>query len=303
MFKLGIVQRGNAFYPETNAYIKYLEDKFVGARVAIYNDFKAADSESDIVIYYGGFLPFWTKRSAVLFLEYHSLSTGKFPRIKNLIKRFFSVKPDYYIFLNEFVSRELFFRKKSDKYIYRSMGYNDLYLGSSSNVEKVYDFIYMGSLNRNGVVNAIMEVSRRGYTIAVVGCTEKEINYFSSNNIKCFGRLPQDSVFDIAVKAEYGLNYTDEIYPYIHQDSTKLIEYCALGLKVVTNKYPWVNDFERKISASFLDYKDFLMDHKSLESFNFLTGNIEELSWNKVIDRSGLAKKIREVLSYENSNI
>lgn len=39
--------------------------------------------------------------------------------------------------------------------------------------------------------------------------------------------------------------------PYTRQTSTKLLEYCAAGLRVVSTDYAWVREFEQQHEARF----------------------------------------------------
>src|SRR5690606_39806502 len=116
LIKLGIVHSYDSFYPETKAYLKYMTNINSNIKIEIFPNVEAADVNSDIIIYYGGYLPFYKKIKSKLIIEYHSLSTGSYPRIKNFIKRRFSVKAHAYIFLNENVKTELGFYGNSKAY-------------------------------------------------------------------------------------------------------------------------------------------------------------------------------------------
>ena len=87
--------------------------------------------------------------------------------------------------------------------------------------------------------------------------------------------------------AKFGLNFTPDTFPFNIQDSTKVIEYCALGLGVVTNRYEWVDEFEERIEAKFLSFEA-VDSCESVLSFNFEQGDIEKYSWENVISKSNL---------------
>lgn len=304
LINIGIVHpHSDSFYPETNAYIQNLDKNIF--KINVFDNIYSADNSSDIIIYYGGFLKKSTRLKSKLIIEYHSLSTGKKPKIKNIIKRLFAKKADAYIFLNQDVKKNLYFYKDHEKYVFRGMGYDGKLIEVLTPInDKIYDFVYMGSLGRGGVKEIILSIASKGFTVAVIGCNEQDYNQLSNtSNIFPFSRLPQRESFQIAKKAKYGLNYTIDIYPFNIQDSTKLIEYCALGLKVVTNKYYWVNKFEKEIGASFLDINDFLNNSDILNDFMFSNGKINNYEWSKVIQKSGLSNLLlRLYKENENSN-
>jgi len=50
-------------------------------------------------------------------------------------------------------------------------------------------------------------------------------------------------------RARYGLNLVPDRLPYSEQTSTKLLEYCAVGLPVVSTDYRWVRGFAQQHGA------------------------------------------------------
>src|SRR5690606_27047330 len=149
--KVGVVGEGNAFYPESSAYERYFRDN---ERIELksYKSYKEADAECDVVIYYCGFIPFWRKSRSLLISEYHSLSTTKFPVVKNFLKRLLKKKGKYFIFLDERVRSGYCFFRNRKSFFYRSMGYDEEAVAlAHSGAKKEYDFVYFGSVNRKGV--------------------------------------------------------------------------------------------------------------------------------------------------------
>ncbi|BBL19385.1 hypothetical protein F939_00553 [Acinetobacter radioresistens DSM 6976 = NBRC 102413 = CIP 103788] len=296
LIKLGIVHSYDSFYPETKAYLKYMTNINSNIKIEIFSNIKDADEKSDIVIYYGGYLPFYKKIKSKLIIEYHSLSTGSYPRIKNFIKRRFSAKAQAYIFLNENVKTELGFYGNSKAYYFRSMGYDDDIFNIAKNNFKKYDFVYMGSVHRYGVMEVIKNIANKGFSILVIGCNlETYTELKSIKNIFPHRKMDQKEMFELASQAKYGLNYTIDQYPFNIQDSTKLIEYCAMGLKVVTNRYKWVDFFEKDIGANFLNLEAFFRDKNIIKEFDFCNGNIQKYKWSNVIKESNIALLIEEL--------
>ncbi|MFH4557757.1 hypothetical protein [Vibrio diabolicus] len=298
MIRIGLVRSNNAFLPENIAYKKYFESK-VGYQVREFNTVEDADKNTDIIIFHCGFFPFWKKVESPLLMEYHSLSTTRYPKIKNILKRILNKKGSGYIFLSNVVRKGFFFSKKTN-YRIRGMGYDETVIHKNLFREKQFDFIYMGTTSRSGVKETIIKLASLGFTVAIVGNSRGEEEFYKgdlSDKVTCFGKMKQDEALSIAATCRYGLNYTPDIYPLNIQDSTKVIEYCALGLNVVTNYYPWVKEFELKNGANFLDLEALLNNPRIVENFAFCSGNISEYSWTNVLDSADIEGLIKKVLN------
>ncbi|WP_019615913.1 hypothetical protein [Psychromonas ossibalaenae] len=293
---IGLLKSEKAFYPENKAYKQYLELKF-GYIVKEFENISEADKYSDLIIFHCGFLPFWIKTKTPIIMEYHSLSVTKFPKFKNILKRVLNRKGDAYIFLSEVVQNGFYFNSlPKDKYIIRGMGV-DTSLANDNVCEKLYDFIYMGTLSRTDVKSYILKIAQSGFSIIVAGCSLEDKDFFKeNNNVICYGRIQQEELFLLAKKCKYGLNYTPDVYPLNIQDSTKVIEYCALGLKVVTNKYSWVNSFELSTGSQFMNLNDFLSLPSSIENFEFKNGCVDKFGWERILSESKIENLIQTVM-------
>ena len=58
-------------------------------------------------------------------------------------------------------------------------------------------------------------------------------------HIQSTGRVPQDQVPAQLLRARAGLNLMPDVLPLSEQTSTKMLEYLALGLPVISNSYAW----------------------------------------------------------------
>jgi hypothetical protein len=261
----------NAFLPEAYVY----RDMFIAKGFAcdlvqkgskIMNDY-------DAVVLFHGFHPFWKKYPQLIIGEYHSLSVGRFGWIKDILKRVFNVRASYYIFLNDFTRKRLFFSNKIP-FSLRGMGYD-----SSNNdlgcQHKEFDVVYCGSF-RSGVIERVMYLADLGLRIAVVGF-ENQLNH---QNVYFFGKVSSQEAARIMLKSKWGLNYTPDGFPLNIQDSTKVIEYCALGLGVITNRYKWVDRFEKDRCARFLDL-DQVFSADDVKNFEFTVPDVSELEWSR----------------------
>lgn len=233
--------------------------------------------------------------------DYASLSTGLFPHFKNFIKSNFNVKPSLRLFLNEEVRSQFNF-SDDIPYIIRDMGIHKSFFRQKKKVKK-FDFVYLGSVSKERDTQKLLfffSKKLRSHTLLIIGEVPNElleIIKFSSN-IYLTGRVPLNEVARLASQARYGINYMPNKYPFNIQTSTKLLEYCALGLKIITTEYEWVNNFEQKNQSSFFKLKVDLSNFEinEIENFNFITPNLEELEWNKLFDGIGLFEKINNII-------
>lgn len=284
--KIAIEVTSKAFLPESYAYRNFLRKHGFLCDFVEKGDMSVLNY--DAVILFHGFHPFWKKYPRFIIGEYHSLSVGKFNRLKDLAKKLINVRPDIHVFLNEAVRESLFFSKKTN-YIIRGMGVDGSELISFSNNEKIYDVIYCGS-ERDGLYAEIERLADLGIKIALVGPT-KPIEHI---NVTSFGRKAPSEVRELLTKCRFGLNYTPDVFPYNIQDSTKVIEYCAYGLGVITNRYQWVNEFEKKRSGRFMTISE-LNSKQALNLFDFIVPNVLDLHWDSLLSNSGMLEKIRSL--------
>lgn len=284
--KIGIEITQNAFLPEAYAYQEYFKTAGFICDLVEKGDRKI--STYDVVFLFHGFHPFWKKYPKIIVGEYHSLSTGSFNRFKDLIKRIFNVKPNLYIFLNDDVRKKLWFSTKVN-YLTRGMGYSGNNFSKLKTLNKNYDIVYCGSY-RDGLLDVLGKLAKLGLTIAVIGF-DKCCN---NNNIKFFGRKKPAEARKIICQARFGLNYTPDIFPLNIQDSTKVIEYCAAGLGVITNKYRWINEFEKSRGGRFLDLNN-IYSLSDIYTFNYIVPNVEDLEWSCLIQKIKLKDRIIEL--------
>ena len=280
---IAIEVTNNAFLPEAYAYRDYFIEK--GFKCDFVNKGDPILLDYDCALLFHGFHPFWKKYPKFIIGEYHSLSTGRYNRVKDLVKRLINVRSNIYIFLNDDVRRKMWFSNKIN-YTTRSMGYSEKDFESFKNEENKFDIVYCGSY-REGLWEVIKKLADLGLSIAVVG---PEIP-FEHELITSFGRKEPVEARRIISQAKYGLNYTPDVFPLNIQDSTKVIEYCAAGLGVITNRYHWVDAFEKSSNARFLTLSD-IDSFKDVKSFSFVAPDVSYLEWDVIINESGLLKSI-----------
>lgn len=129
----------NAFLPEAYAYRDYFIEK--GFECDFVNKGDPSLLNYDCALLFHGFHPFWKKYPKFIIGEYHSLSTGRYNRVKDLVKRLLNVRSSVYIFLNENVRRKMWFSNKIN-YTTRSMGYSEKDFEKSRSIFNVLDTNY-----------------------------------------------------------------------------------------------------------------------------------------------------------------
>lgn len=301
MKKILFLRSERAFLPEIDAYIQYFNKT---------RDFKAYDSSNikgefqlkdfDIIWEFKGFGGVRTKEHLIIH-EYASLSTGFSAKIKDLLKSKLNPKPDIRVFLNENVKNGFSFNDNIE-YCYRDMGIDSSFLkeGNGNNKKKEYDFVYVGSITKEREIDKLLFKFNEKHIgkLCLVGNVDDEIynQYKNNKDIIFTGKVPYSEIPNIASKAEFGLNYIPDKYPFNIQTSTKLLEYLALGLKIISTDYKWIREFEKKHGCSFykLDYKNFIFDREQINKFNYKSNfNTNDFLWDNIIDKSGIKDLIR----------
>lgn len=286
--KIGIKHYGRAYVPEGYAYKKHLESR--GHTVQL-EEKGEVSTNNDINIQYMGFDPFWHKKkcSSILIHEYHSLSTPPLANIKDLMKSKLCSTPDGYIFLNRTVKDKLKFPVREGNYILRDMGIDEEILNVKPSENKLYDLVYCGSIKRAGLVEVLVNLAKKELKIIIVGEVDSEIvkKLDKYNNITIHGEAERKDIPEIYSNCMAGLNYTPDIYPFNIQTSTKTLEYLGAGLKLVTNRYSWVEEFCIKFS-----YEPIWLDNLRLRD-DILSAcapkfDMRPYSWDNVLEDSKL---------------
>lgn len=229
--------------------------------------------------------------------EYASLSVGRLAKLKDSIKRNFNAKPSLRIFLNHAVQKQYAFCDHVP-YCYRDMGVDEQFFSTGA-TKKIYDFVYVGNMGADRKFHRVLEFFSRhpGIKLLLIGVPGDSLYaaYKKFENLIFAGKISYQEVPILAGQAEYALNYIPDRYPYNIQTSTKLLEYVAMNLKVVTTSYFWVDDFEKNRAMAFYkiseDFHD--LNLEDLKHFSFRNTNIDDLRWEHIFKSSG----IRDALS------
>lgn len=302
MKKIALVLPNTSYSPEIYALNSYLENNGYSNDIISLHELYQYQHEYSLAYIKMGFIPLWDRRLKIPQVhDYASLSTGKYKTLKNFMKKYLSHKPVFRSFLNNSVKTRMNF-KDNIPFIYRDMGAENFFFDKVE-VKKEYDFCYVGSIIDDREVNKVLDnFINSKYTIVLVG--EAKLSnlekYKSHKNIIFLGKKDRVETSNIMKRARIGFNYMPNIDPWNTQTSTKVIEYLAAGLMVISNQYQWINEFQYQNNVYYYD------DINEVDLSNFLSvyeKDIEEikkknfscLKWDSIFDESQILKHINKL--------
>lgn len=279
----GVVCCENAVELEKNVDL-YVEWRFMGTHWFNGNKFSCKN----------------VKGKKILIHEYASLSTGRLGVVKDWLKSKFTHKPDHRLFLNHFVKNEMRF-DDGIPFEYRDMAVDDVFFKVARKHRFKYDFVYVGAMDKDRELDKFLDLFRNDFsdkTILLVGKVPEWLKkcYSNNKNITFYGFVDYKSIPEIIVKAECCVNYIPDKRPYNLQTSTKLIEYCALGKKILSTKYTWVDDFCRvnKVNMKAIDFGDmYIYIDPPKEGVSSI------FRWNDMLSEVNVLKKIINYSSHD----
>lgn len=300
---IAFINNQKSYLPELKSYVNFLND------FSSWKAFEISESENydstimnsfDVVWKFTGIDIEKKKEGQIRIHEYNSLSAGNFSRQKDYLKKVINIAPNGRVFLNKYVKSGFNFTDEVP-FLYRDMGVASEFFIENKN--KDYDFVYIGSMEPSRKIDEVLNCFRKQLktqSILLIGTPSDNLyrEFKDINNIIFTGKIPYSEVPKISSAAEYGINYVPDIYPYNIQTSTKLLEYCALGLKVISNNYFWMNQFERERNAHFFKLNENLsnLTVENLKTFNFRTPNIEDLEWNHMLKEIGYLNFLEKII-------
>ena len=114
--------------------------------------------------------------------------------------------------------------------------------------------------------------------------------YETKKNIEFSGPVPQSKIPFYISTARFALNIRADVEPYNRQTSTKLLEYAACKIPVITSDLEWVRQFQRKHGGKYFyltdDLSNFTWDN--INRFEYSFPDLREFTWEQQIKRSGV---------------
>lgn len=292
--KVACVHDSSAYLPELHAYSEYFQkSSSVRFEVVSHSYGEVFSPERyDLIYRFMGFYPFWSYIGVPEIHEYHSLSVPPFAQPKDTIKRYLNRKPVGRVFLNGQVESVLGFSDQVPS-VQRDMGVHQRFFDAvATGSAKEFDIVYCGTVaGRQGLLEVLKECLEADLSVLIVGRIDDSDWLDRLGSLKraltVTGAVPYDDVPGWISKARFGLNFIPDVYPFNVQTSTKVLEYCAAGLGVVTNDYEWIRNFETCHHASFYKMESGLADLKTMDPRGF-SASVDSLEWSSLLERCGL---------------
>jgi glycosyltransferase involved in cell wall biosynthesis len=302
---IAFVHNNKAFLPEIDAYSRFFSGYHITCESVNKNE--VARVHRDVEWWMMG--TDFTKLKEGIFKihEYCSSSMPPWRWWKNRGKSFFNAQPDFRLFLNEYVRKAFYFHDRIP-FGYRDMGVPEQWLQADPFLyEREYDFVYTGDISPvrepELLLNCFSTGAMKNRTLLLIAKDYEHLQaaYAGFENIVFTGPFPYNKMDSNILKARFGINYMINKEPFNHQTSTKLLEYAALGLPVITTKYAWVEKFQQQYGGNFFYLEPDLSNFswEQVHNFPFSKPDLQALTWENRIRNSGvlefLASKFPEI--------
>jgi glycosyltransferase involved in cell wall biosynthesis len=280
------VHEGKAAYPDVRACMAYFGPRF-DVREARPEEALAMPDLGQAICWH--MMGVYRKRlpCALTVHDYRSLSVGRGRKLKDLVKRIVNADPDIRLFQNDAIRRAMHF-PVDQRTRFLPMGVPTSFIAEREREEpQSSDFIYIGSLLPERRCERMLDsfLRRFGNTkrFDIYGPRNEELEarYSSHDNIIFHGLIDQGELPRVLKSARVGVSFFPDHYPHLLQTPTKLMEYGALGMRVLANEHP-----QSRITA-----RDYGL-HCRWGSIDDLFADVpDELDWesNAAIDPSSMA--------------
>ena len=286
------VRNGPAYLPELDAYADFIRSH--GHQSQIHTTSTSVPDHAQVVWWMcGRVLSSEARRlkSAFHIHEYASASVPPHARLKDWVKHWAQPKPDYRLFQNGWVRERMGFDDGVPHGL-RDMGVAPSFFATTAvppHPPKTFDLVYLGEMHRlHPFLPLLQAIHAAGRTLLLVGEVPEALQRQLPTSVTCTGRVPHSEVPHQLRRAQFGLNLVSNTEPYNQQTSTKLLEYCAVGLPVVSNDYAWVRYFVTHYQGNLhlLHEDPASWQHSfgdALEAYPYVVPNVQDLAWPKVL--------------------
>ena len=122
------------------------------------------------------------------------------------------------------------------------MGVPPEFLQAQPHAAPDHDLVYLGEMSRlQGMLPVLRAIEQAGLRLLLVGEPSAALQRAIGGlqGVHWTGRIAQSEVPAQLLRARAGLNLMPERLPLTMQTSTKVLEYLAVGLPVLSNDYAW----------------------------------------------------------------
>ena len=242
MITVHFVHGARSYLPELAAYQAHIQS--LGHAVQMHTQAHTVPNDAQAVWWICGRVPADQARrlkGAVQVHEYASASVAPLAWLKDRIKQWQHPEPDFRVFQSEWVRQRMGW-EDAVPYALRDMGVPEYFLTAQALQPPEFDLVYLGEMRRLlHFVPLLQTLGQAGLKLLLVGDVPPALQerLATLGHIQSTGRVPQDQVPAQLLRARAGLNLMPDVLPLSEQTSTKMLEYLALGLPVVSNPYAW----------------------------------------------------------------
>jgi glycosyltransferase involved in cell wall biosynthesis len=293
------IRNGPSYLPEIDAYYAYIQSR--GHQTMVHDNSHTVPARASVVWWFCGRVPLREAhrlRGAFQIHEYASASIPPYAWAKDQVKHWTQPRPDYRIYQNGWVRERMGFAD-GVPHALRDMGVPESFFDAPSHTPAPeFDLVYLGEMSRLlafvPVLQAIHTASR---SLLLVGDVPAELQMYLPPNVTCTGRVAHADVPRHLRRARFGLNLVPNATPFQQQTSTKVLEYFAVGLRVVSNAYPWVRYFMAQHKANFYLLNDDAPSlatsfGEALDAYPYEVPDVRALAWPQVLDTLPLWRTI-----------
>ncbi len=291
------VRNGPSYLPELEAYAAFIASR--GHQANIHDTSATVPNDAQVVWWICGRVSHLEQRRFKHAFHIHEYSSSSVPPhawLKDQVKRITQAQPDYRVFQNPWVRERMGFSSRVPSCL-RDMGIAPAFFEAPAQViHKEFDLVYLGEMTRlQPFLPVLQSIHQAGRSLLLVGDAPEYIQAQLPPNVTVSGRVSYADVPSQLRRARFGLNLVSNIAPYNQQTSTKLLEYCAVGLPVVSNDYPWVRYFASRHQGNF----HLLSDNPStwapsfgeaLEAYPYQVPDLHDMQWPKLLAKVSLWK-------------
>lgn len=299
------VRNGPAYLPEIDAYVSFIASH--GQQALVHDTVATVPLNAQVVWWMCGRVSHAEAsrlKHAFHIHEYASASVPPHARLKDIVKHWTQPKPDFRVFQNGWVRERMGFND-GVPYALRDMGVAPAFFDAAAPAlpapsyadnaparvpPNEFDLVYLGEMSRLLPFIPLLQcIHQAGRNLLLVGDVPEELRTQLPVSVSCTGRVSYADVPQQLRRARFGLNLVSNIEPYNQQTSTKLLEYCAVGLPVVSNDYAWVRYFAAHYQGNFHLLRDdpASWQHSfgdALEAYPYVVPKVHALAWPQLLN-------------------
>lgn len=241
--KIVFVHEGKESYPEIAAYKAFFDQRFKTQETHPDQIATIESPEKTIFWFLMGFYRARPAGAGLVVHDYRSLSIGRTRLLKDFLKRRLNARPDIRIFQNEALRTSLSFADDVPS-VLLPMGVAPDLLAFRGARGEALDFCYIGVLSKERkswrMIDSFLRRFGAQRRFDLFGKAEAFLiaRYKNNPNVVFRGRLPQAELFAKIAGARVGVNYFPCHAPHKYQTPTKMLDYAALGLRILSSEQP-----------------------------------------------------------------